>query len=285
MIVTDISRRIAALLPEGLYPTELRREEWTNIQEIRLRTGHRPTILRGTGERSYGNRIVTGEDLQMLLQRVSDSSPYAVRSTLRQGFVTAGGGIRIGFCGEAVTEGGSIFSLHALSSASLRLPREVRGIAEPYISDFRSTLILSPPGGGKTTLLRDMVRMLSEAGRRVALLDERCEVAGCVDGAPSFDMGRRTDILSGGNKTEGTALLLRNMNPEILAMDEITTEEDCRACEAVFGCGAALLATAHAANLSDLQRRKVYEPLLSRGVFFRFLFIEPDSHRIREVRL
>ena len=281
----DTRQSVLRLLPEGLRPGAIPEAEWQNIQEIRLRCGRRPALLGNRGERSYGSRPVTGEDLQKLLQRASEASPYAVRSSLRQGYVTARGGIRAAFCGEAVREGGHIVTLRAISSAALRLPHEVRGIGARYAENFISTLILSPPGGGKTTLLRDMVRLLSDGGRRVSVLDERGEIAGVVEGVASFDVGERTDVLTGGDKGEGAMLLLRAMNPQVLAMDEITAAEDCEVCLNAVGCGVELLATAHAAGVEDLGRREVYEPLLRRGVFRRALVIEPVTRRIREVYL
>ena len=117
------------------------------------------------------------------------------------------------------------------------------------------------------------------------MLDERGEIAGFVEGVASFDVGERTDVLTGGEKGEGAMLLLRAMNPQVLAMDEITAAEDCEVCLNAVGCGVELLATAHAAGVEDLGRREVYEPLLRRGVFRRALVIEPVTRRIREVYL
>ena len=127
---------------------------------------------------------------------------------------------------------------------------------------------------GKTTLLRDLIRLVSEgegcAPLRVSLADERGEVAAMYNGRPQLEVGRRTDVVEGCPKAQGLMLLLRGMNPQVLAVDEVTAPEDVQALTAAVGCGATLLATAHGSELADLERRPVYRPLLKEGLF-RFL--------------
>ena len=159
-------------------------------------------------------------------------------------------------------------------------------LAELTRRGFRDTLIVSPPGMGKTTLLRELVRRLSET-HRVSLLDERGEVAGVWDGVPEFDVGSPTDVLTGADKRSGAAMLLRSMNPEILAMDEITARSDLEAVRSASACGVRILATAHAFTLADMPRRELYREILAMGVFERVVEISADSagrrYAVREV--
>ena len=149
---------------------------------------------------------------------------------------------------------------------------------------FCDTLIVSPPGAGKTTLLRELVRLLSVRGERVAVADERAEVAGGLEGG--FDLGPRTDVMSGAPKAAAALMLIRSMSPTVLAMDEITAPEDVEAVLSAAGCGVAVLATAHAEGLAGLRRRALYRRLLDEGVFRRFVAVRrrPDGAREYEVK-
>lgn len=278
-----------------VLPEKIRREaavfsaeEAGSVTEFRLRCGSLPVVSMISGERSFGSRSIDRQDLQRLMEICSGASPYAVKESLRLGFITVRGGVRVGFCGEVISEKGCIVSIKNFSSASVRIPRELHGCANGLCGQpFVSTLIISPPGLGKTTLLRDMVRLLSQNGLRVSLCDERGEVAGLVDGVPSFDLGGQTDILSGGKKSETAMMLLRCMTPDVVAMDEITAAEDVEACQMLCHCGIRLLATAHAASVDELYSRPLYRELLARNIFCRAVIIAfPDGvRRYREERL
>ena len=185
------------------------------------------------------------EELETLCDLATDFSRYAAAETLREGFLPVRGGFRIGLCGTAVMKNGVNTNLRDLSSAVVRIARERKGIADGLTPEllregrFRNTLILSPPGGGKTTLLRDLVRSLSSGSggtppQRIALLDERGEVAVVYRGEPQMDVGPRTDVLDGCPKAIGIPMVLRAMNPQIIAVDEITQREDLAA--AAWGC-------------------------------------------------
>ncbi len=238
------------------------------------------SVVLGERERFLNGPPVEGGELERLVEIASQASLHAVLDQLRRGYLTVAGGHRLGLCGTAVLQGGGIHALRGFSSANLRVARQVEGAAAPVLDSLcpggrlASTLILAPPGMGKTTLLRDLIRLVSEgegcAPLRVSLADERGEVAAMYNGRPQLEVGRRTDVMEGCPKAQGLMLLLRGMNPQVLAVDEVTAPEDVQALTTAVGCGATLLATAHGSELADLERRPVYRPLLKEGLF-RFL--------------
>jgi len=266
----------AAILPADLRLSALALPEQTAraSEELRLRAGRTPTVTLGARELPLpGARAVTVRDLEMTLELATRASVHTALEKVRQGWFTIRGGCRIGLCGQAVWEDGRVKALGTLSSLNLRLARAVPGCAgEVYRSltasgPFPSTLLLAPPGLGKTTLLRELVRMLSDGGTRVGLADERGEVAALWQGMPQFDVGAHTDILDGCPKAQALLMLLRGMNPQVLACDEITAGADCAALGECANCGVKLLATAHGADLDDLRRRPLYRQLLDRRLF------------------
>ncbi len=277
----------AGLLPGPLRQSiaSLPQSQREQAEEIRLRVGRPLSVNVGGEELSPpGGCPVTEGDLRFVLELASQSSVHTVLDKMRSGFLTVRGGHRIGICGTAVVRGGEMESFRYISSMAIRIAREVRGIAGPLLDRLldggrlRSTLILSPPGQGKTTLLRDLIRSLSQgeggAALRVGVADERGELAATYRGMPQMDLGPRTDVLDGCPKAEGLMLLLRGMNPQVLAVDEITAEADLHALLAAAGCGASLLATAHGTAPEQLARRPLYRTLLAEGLFERFILIE-----------
>ena len=258
-----------------LLPGDMRAaaEALSGAEEIRLRAGRAPSVLKNGEERQIaGLRKITSEDLDGVLERATGASVHTAQSSIRNGFVSVPGGVRLGLCGSAALRGGEIDGIRRLSSVSMRIPHELKGCAdgiyEPLTDGgFKSTLIISPPGCGKTTLLRELVRRLSDAGHRVSLCDDRGEVAAVWDGEAQFDVGRCTDVMSDAPKGQTSVMLLRAMNPQILAMDEITAPADVQAAEEAVGCGVQLLATAHAAGTADFQTRPLYRRLIEDKVF------------------
>ena len=261
-------RDAARALPGGLK---------AGAEEFRLRTGLPPAVLTPEGERGIVQRTVTVRDLDSLLEAATRASAHTALESVAAGFVTVRGGCRVGLCGTVSESEGRILTIRRLSSAVIRIPREVKDCAGgiyPALTDggFRDTLIISPPGAGKTTLLRELVRMLSST-YRVGLLDERGEVAGVWEGVPLFDVGPQTDVLTGADKRRGALMLLRSMNPQILAMDEITARGDLDALRTAAGCGVRLLATVHAFDRQDMLRRELYREILNCGIFERVVVI------------
>ena len=276
----------AGILPAGLRAAalSLSEDKQKRVEELRLRTGHTMTAVVDGEEYVFDGPPVTRTDLEQLLELACRGSLHTVLDQLRQGYLTIEGGHRLGLCGRVVLREGEIINLRPLSSASLRIARQVKGIAASVLPSLceggrlQSTLILAPPGLGKTTLLRDLLRMVSDGEgcqpHRVGLADQRGEVAALWDGTPQLDVGSRTDILEGCPKAQALMLLLRAMNPQVLAVDEITAEADLEALLAAVGCGVTLLATAHGTDRTDLARRPLYRPLLEQKIFRRLVQIQ-----------
>lgn len=275
----------AAVLPPVLRQAAmtLPPQEQSRAEEFRLRAGQVMTVLLPAGERPLGIRVEQ-EMLETLWDLATDHSRYAAAEAARAGYLSVRGGFRVGLCGTALMRDGVCQGLRDLSAVSVRIGRECRGIASALVSslferdEFQSTLLLSPPGGGKTTLLRDLVRCISAGEgcppRRVALVDERGEVAVTWRGVPQMDVGPRTDVLDGCPKAVGIPMVLRAMNPQVIAVDEITVQEDLTAAAHAAGCGVGLLATIHAATAQELTEKPLYRELLSQGVFRRCVRIE-----------
>lgn len=269
-------------LAEGLQALEADKLE--GLEELRLRRGFPMTALLPEGEAEVSGPPVGEDELRQVLENATQSSAHTALDKVCQGFVTLRGGHRIGLCGTVVQKEGRIVTLRELSSLSIRVAKPVTGLAGPLLGPlaedgrFLSTLILAPPGAGKTTLLRDLVRSLSdgEAGAplRVSVADERGEIAALWRGTPQLYVGRHTDVLDGCAKAEGLSILIRGMNPQVAAVDEITRPEDTQAVVEAAGCGAALIATAHGAGPEDLARRPAYRELLAAGVFRRLVVLE-----------
>ena len=235
------------------------------IEELRLRVGQKPAVLYAGGERPLSvQTVLLQKELQQTLLNASAQSQYAVQEQLRSGYLSLSGGYRLGVCGSAVVQNGCMTGLREISSLALRVPHDIRHPPErllPYLQE--SCLLAGAPGSGKTTLLRSCIRALSENRQRVAVVDERLELAGAVHGVPQFDLGPCTDVLSGCPKGEGMLMLLRGMNPQWLAVDEITQPEDLAAIRQAGGCGVRLLATIHAGSVEELENRPLCRELFS----------------------
>ena len=277
-------------------PLRLRQEtlsltegERGRTEELRLRAGWPMTAVLPEGERPLGGAPVEGRELEQLVEIASRASLHAVLDQVRRGYLTFEGGHRIGLCGTVSLRDGEIHGLRDISSANLRIARQVKGAAAPVLDRLcpggrlADALILAPPGLGKTTLLRDVIRSVSEGEGctplRISLADERGEVAAMYSGRPQMEVGRRTDVAEGCPKAQGLMLLLRAMNPQVLAVDEITAPEDVQALIMAAGCGVTLLATAHGEDRAALERRPLYRLLLEEGLFRFLIRIRREGER------
>ncbi|MDY3928778.1 MAG: stage III sporulation protein AA [Clostridia bacterium] len=207
--------------------------------------------------------IVENTDIEEAIELISGSSLYAFEDCLKQGYITICGGHRVGLCGSAVLEKGVIASQKNISSINYRLSREIMGAAEkliPYcIKEGRvlNTLIISPPGCGKTTMLRDLIRIISQKGYRVSAADERNEISAVHNGYVGYNLGYSCDVLEGASKSEAMLILLRTMSPQVIATDEIGLKEDIYAVERAIFSGVSVIATVHSQNLEALKKANI----------------------------
>lgn len=271
-----------AVCPEAIVHAVERTGGTATLEEIRFRMGREVMLIRSEGECMLSGTRTDGQMLDWILGRATGQALYAAREMLKEGFVTLAGGHRIGVCGTGVVKNGELFTLREISSLNLRIAREIRGFGTTAAEQLRrnpvSTLILGAPGSGKTTLLRDVIRQCSDRLLwRIAVVDERGEVAACHFGQPQFDLGRRTDVLSAVKKSTGIEMLLRGMNPQWIALDEITAAEDIDAMVRAGHCGVRFLATLHAASFAEMDKRPLYRTLMQTGIFETRILL--DKHR------
>lgn len=246
------------------------------LQELRLRVGLQPELILTQGTQRL-NHTITNSDLSFVINVASNYSPWAAATTAR-GYLTAEGGHRIGMCGACTIKSGTMTGIQHLRSLCIRVARDFNGISKELYKINNSILILGPPGSGKTTLLRDLIRMKSNSGYgNISVVDEREELFPFEKEKPCFVFGERTDILSGSSKATGINCVLRNMNPEWIAVDEITAEEDCNALLHAGWCGVKLIATAHAGSVEDLLKRPVYKSIVAEELFSTAIVMKRDK--------
>lgn len=247
----------------GRYlPQEVRDEicalnarETAEAREVRLRANKQTMIRLQTGSRSLCK--MTSVQIKDCTSAMLGHALHARGRELREGFVTLPGGHRAGLCGRAAAGEGLV----EIASVCIRIAREIYGAADALLplllngNKARSTLLLSPPGRGKTTVLRDAVRQISNMGLQIGLADERSELAACEHGVPQLDVGENTDVMDGCTKAHALHALLRGMSPDVLVADEIGGEEDARAIEQAMRCGVSVFATAHGEDYQDAIER------------------------------
>lgn len=288
-----------------LFPANMRSlfqtaaDHYDELEEIRLRIW-KPILIYERGQEFYidsegrlvedralAGKIAEGE-LREIFNYLCSYSTYAYEEEMKMGYITVCGGHRIGMTGQIVMEeDGRVKRMKNISSLNIRISHEMKGISDSVLPQlfeekfFRDTLIISPPGMGKTTLLRDLIRNLSEGttdypGQTVAVVDERSEIAGCFMGVPQNDVGMRTDILDGCMKLYGMRMVMRSMAPKIVAIDEIGGEEEMKELRNLSGCGAKLLASIHGESIEDIKKKEWVRQALEEGLFQRFILIERD---------
>lgn len=229
-------------------------------EEIRIRLGQ-PILIRFGENEFFTEKLADERFILNLLENFTENSIYAVQSEINSGFITIRGGHRVGISGTCVFENGKIKNIRYISSLNIRVAREVKGCGNFIINElyadnsFENTLILSSPGCGKTTLLRDMIRGLSISGNNISVIDERAEIAATYKGVPQNDLGPRTDIMNNCRKDTGIRMMIRSMAPNIIATDEIGDKSDVDAIYDANFAGIKLLLTAHGDSILDIPSR------------------------------
>ena len=289
-----------------LFPVYLRRlwgqaiREYRRLEEIRLRVG-KPVIARlhegeyfldGQGyftkniEEAY---FLDGREMEDIWAWICHDSPYAYEDEVKQGFLTVSGGHRIGVAGQVVVEeDGRVRTLKYIASLNIRIAHERRGCADALLprlyeaGNLCNTLLISPPGCGKTTLLRDIIRQVSDGNRfanglTVGVVDERSEIAGSYMGIAQNDVGIRTDVLDACPKIYGMMMLIRSMAPQVVAIDELGGMEDVEAMRRVASCGCKLLATVHGSGPGDVENKAFMRELLKEGLFSRYVILHKNN--------
>ena len=285
-------RRITEYFPPSLRGIMERaiKESGDGLQEIRIRCG-KPLIV-GTSNGSFavgsggalspavgGAYIISECDMKMIFQALCENSVYAYMDEIRQGFITIKGGHRVGFTGRAVTEGGKVENFRDISSVNIRISHEVIGAANYILDDVLmpdgsvcNTLIVAPPMVGKTTVLRDLTRQLSDRGIKTAVADDRGEICALYKGVPQNDVGVQTDVIENVPKAEAVTMLLRTMSPQLIITDEIATEQDCKAVMQAFGTGVAVIASTHGNSAEEIMKRENVKELLG-GIGFKRIIV------------
>ncbi|WP_033828441.1 stage III sporulation protein AA [Bacillus andreraoultii] len=259
-----------------------------NIEELRIRI-NRPIEIIANKKVQYLPYIVQTKDAEHFINKISQHSLYTLDEELKKGYITIEGGHRIGLAGRVILDEGHVKAIRDISSFNIRIAREKIGVANhwvPYMyqGKWKNTMIIGPPQTGKTTLLRDFARIISTGNpnknippKKVGIIDERSEIAGCVGGVPQLTFGVRVDVMDACPKAEGMMMMIRSMSPEVLIVDEIGRKEDTEAILEAVHAGIRLFMTTHGESYEDLLKRPTLQPILKQKIFERYIELRRDS--------
>lgn len=259
------------------------------LEEIRIRV-NKPIILKISSSDIILEYIVNSNDMIEILQRICENSIYSYQNQICNGYITILGGHRVGITGNVIMDNGKIVNMNNISSLNFRISRQILNCSNFIIKEIinndensiYNTLIVSPPGAGKTTVLRDSIRQLSNGigalnGYTIGVVDERGEIAAMYKGVPQNDIGIRTDVIENVPKALGLKMLIRSMGPQIVCADEIGGQEDLEVINYAVCSGVKGIFTAHGANYEEIKINPYINKMLDLHIFKRIIFLDKNE--------
>lgn len=279
------TKEILNILPQNIKSALENVIDSKELQEIRIRVD-KPLIYQVGNKELINQYIPRAEDIKTIIQRMSNYSIYAFEEEIKQGYITIKGGHRVGICGRCIIEKNEVKTIKNIGSINIRICREVLSCSDSIMkfivsnNEVINTIIISPPKCGKTTLIRDITRNISEGmatvnfnGKKVCVIDERSEIGACYNGVPQLQVGIRTDILDGCPKSEGIMMAIRSMSPDVVLCDEIGTNKDMNSILTALNSGVNLITTIHGYGIEDLYSRPVFKEIIENKVFKRAIVL------------
>ena len=256
-------------------------KEIETLEEIRIRVS-KPIILKLANKEIIVEYIVTTQDILEIVEKITENSMYSYQQQICSGYITLKGGHRVGISGNVVMEENKVINVNYIYSLNFRIARQIIGVAEKVVNEvmkndeISNTLIISKPGAGKTTILRDLIRIVSKT-KTVGVVDERGEIAAMYKNEPQNDLGIKVDILSNISKSLGIKMLVRSMAPDVIVADEIGTKEDIEAIKYAVTSGVKGIFTAHANNIEDIKKSPILKELLNLNLIEKIIILDKNN--------